>query len=109
METKRVLKLEQTKIFLIQKHHLWYLNSHSWKRFPYTPITIKHSRSPRGNLLFCFCFLLSKNRMHNEVWGSMEILPIRELAATDFRTSSEVCQGPKYVSEIPTSLMFRRL
>ena len=37
---------------------------------------VKQICFPDGNVLFLSLFSISKNRMHNVVWGCVEILPI---------------------------------
>ena len=48
---------------------------------PYT--IVKQICFPNGNVLFLSLLSLSKNWMHNEVWGRAEILPQKQLTAVD--------------------------
>ena len=52
------------------------------ERLPYNPIPIKNKAViPKvTDLLFCLCFLFSKNYVHNKVRDYTEILPLEALA-----------------------------
>lgn len=41
----------------------------------YPPTVLKQSRSLKGNLLFCHCFLSSIGSIHNEAWNHVEFSP----------------------------------
>ena len=45
---------------------------------------VKQICFPNGNVLFLSLFSLSKNRMHNVVWGCAEILPFLSFAVQSF-------------------------
>ena len=51
---------------------------------------VKQICLPNGNLLFLSLFSLSKNWMHNVVWGCAEILPRKSVLGLKFNSSSHV-------------------
>ena len=53
----------------------WWFNNSAGKISAHPHTILKQIRFPNGNPLFLSLFSLSKNWMHNVVWGCAEVLP----------------------------------
>ena len=53
----------------------WWFNNSAGKISTQPDTIVKQICFPNGNLLFSSLFSLSKNWMHNVVWGCAEVLP----------------------------------